>query len=372
MSMKRRRTSAPSSSFYGSAARLATNYAYKYLTSGTQTKQNRDYNHMSSNQHTSVGSTNLTVVLNKRKPRHKKGDIRYFDGRSKLIKNSAGGQTAVIMNVIGSNGQWMTGVSENAVTDDDLGPQPLMYMNPDTYNTGGVVIPPQGYGDSNQLDGLCLSNVALTYDMTNTSTTGNFLYLYFVTPRQDTSQSPVQAWGEAMDDVDYGKPAAVYPTPGTDVMAPASLNTLQVGVKPTLFTLFNRKWRTLKVRKVELGSGASEKISVQIKTNYSVFHDLMASTDEKYIANKTVIVFGVQHGSVCVDTTSDTSGLATYSSSQTAVCSQVKYLMHPAQSRADKFDYAIGASRIPYLTALANQKIVDTKDAVASVQGASN
>lgn len=371
MSYKRRRTSAPTRSFYGSAARLATNYAYKYLTSGTQTKQNRDFNHMVSNQHTSIGSTNLTVVVNKRKPRHKKGEIRYFDGRSKLVKNFCGGQNVAILNVIGSNSQWMTGVSEGVVTDDDLGPQPLIYMNPDTYNTGGVIIPPQGFGDANQLDGLCLSNVGLTYDMTNTSTTGNFIYLYFVTPRQDTSQSPIVAWSEAMNDVDYGKSEAVFPPAGTDVMAPASLNNFHVGLKPTLFRLFNRKWRTLKVRKVELGSGASEKISVQIKTNYSVYHDLMASTDEKYLANKTVIVMAVQHGSVVVDTTSDPAGLATYSSSQTAICSQVKYLMHPAQSRSNKFDYAIGACRIPSNATEANQRMVDTKDAIASVQLAS-
>ncbi len=369
---KRRRTSVSSKSFYGSAARLATRYAYRYLTSGTQTKQNNDFNHMVSNQHTSVGSTNLTVVLNKRKPRHKKGEIRYFDGRSKLVKNDAGAQTSEILNVIGSNSQWMSGVNEASVGDDDLGPQPLIYMNPDTYNSGGLIIPPQGFGDANQLDGLCLSNVGLTYDMTNTSTTGNFLYLYFVTPKQDTSQSPLDAWYESMADVDYGKAGATFPAPGNSVMAPASLNALQVGLKPTLFTLFNRKWRTLKVKKVELGSGASEKISVQIKTNYSVYHDLMASTDEKYIANKTVIVFAVQHGSVCVDTTTDNSGIATYSSSQTALCSQVKYLLHPAQSRANKFDYAIGASRIPYQTAASNQRIIDTKDQVAIVQGASS
>lgn len=366
--MKRRRASG---SWYRSAARVASAYAYNYGNSRTQTKQNRDFNHMISNQHTSVGSTNLTVVVNKKTPRHKKSEIRYFDGRSKLMKNLAGGQTADILNVIGSNGQWMTAVSENAVTDDDLGPHPLMYLNPDTYNSGGLLIPPQGFGDSNQLDGLCLSNVSLTYDMSNTSNTGNFIYLYFVTPKQDTSQSPIESWSEAMADIDYGKAAPSFPAPGQNSMAPASLDLFQVGLKPNLFRLFNRKWRTLKVKKVELGAGASEKISVRIKTNYSAFHDIMANTDEKYLANKTVIVFGVQHGSVCVDTTTDTFGLATYSSSQTALCSQVKYLLHPAQARANKFDYAIGASRIPAFTTAEKQQIVDTKDLVQSVVGAS-
>lgn len=366
--MKRRRASG---SWYHTAARVATAYAYNYANTRTQTKQNRDFNHMISNQHTSVGSTNLTVVVNKKTPRHKKSELRYFDGRSKLMKNLAGGQTANILNVIGSQSQWMTAVNEGVVTDDDLGPQPLMYLNPDTYNSGGLIIPAQGFGDANQLDGLCLSNVSLTYDMSNTSNTGNFIYLYFVTPKQDTSQSPLDSWNEAMNDVDYGKPAPSFPGPGQNSMAPASLDRFQVGLKPTLFRLFNRKWRTIKVKKVELGAGASEKISVRIKTNYSAFHDIMANTDEKYLANKTVIVFGVQHGSVCVDNTTTGIDLATYSSSQTAICSQVKYLLHPAQARANKFDYAIGASRIPAFTASENQRIVDTKDVVQQVVGAS-
>ena len=369
MTNKRRRTSASAASFYGTAQRLAN--AYRYYSQGTQTQLSNENNHMQSNNHTSVGSTNMTVVVNKRTPRHKKGDLRYFDGRSKLIKNTSGFQSAEILNVIGANSAWMTAVAENIVTDDDLGPQPLIYLNPDCFNAGGSFIPTQGYGDSNQMEGLCLSNVSVSYDMTNTSTTGNYIYLYFLTPRQDTSDNPIVSWVEAMADVDYGKAAAEFPSAGSTIMAPASMTTAQVGIRPNLFTLFNRKWKTLKVRKVELGSGASEKISVQLKTNYTVYHDLMASTNEKYLANKTVVVMAIQHGSVCVDVSANETGAATYSSSQTAICSQLKYLLHPAQSRGNKFDYAIGASRIPTGAAAINQKIVNTEDAVVSVQGVS-
>lgn len=370
-SNKRRRSSVSSKNFYGSAARIATRYAYKYLSSGTQTKQNRDFNHMASNQHTSVGSTGLTVVLNKKKPRHKGGDLRFYDGRSALVKNEAGVQIVRQLNVIGSRSQWLSEVPAISVTDDDLGPQPLIFLNPNVNNTGGPLIT-TSETDAVRMESLTLSNVGLTYDMSNTSTTGNFIYLYFVTPKVDTDIGPDVDWANAQLDIDYGKGASAFPTPGTSIMAPGFATTAQVGMKPTQFKLWNRKWRTLKVKKVELGSGASEKLSVQIKMNYIGHRNKLEASTEKYLANKTVIVFAVQHGSVCVDTTADPSGIATYSSSQTAVCSQIKYLLHPAYAKTDRLDYAVAQSRIPTNTLVANQRIVDTKDAIVSVQGASN
>lgn len=123
--------------------------------------------------------------------------------------------------------------------------------------------------------------------------------------------------------------------------------------------------------KLELASGASEKVQVQIRTNYIARRDVLENNDENFLPKKTVICMAIQHGSVCVDTSLNATGTATYSESQTAICSQLKYLLHPAKSKGNKLDFSVGASRIPIDAPASNQKIVDTKDSIANVQGAS-
>lgn len=365
---KRRRSSIGTNSFYGTAARLA----YNYMNSGTQTqtmvKQNNAAN---SNQHTAVGSTSCVVTLNAKKPQHLKGQLRIYDGRSKLLKNRAGLQERMILNVIGSKSAWLNVTPAGSVTDDTMGNYPLMSIDPNANNSGSPLIT-ASQADANQQQAMVLSNVQLTYDMTNTSTTANYVWLYFLSPKIATSKSPITDWGEATADVDYGAAAPAFPTGGNTDMAAASISTNQVGIRPDQFRLFTRKWNILKVKKVELASGASEKVQVQIRTNYIARRDVLEDTDDIYLPKKTVICMAIQHGSVCVDTTLNASGVATYSESQTAICSQLKYLLHPAKSKGNKLDFAVGASRIPIDAASTAQKIVDTKDAIVSVLGASN
>jgi len=367
-SNKRRRTSASSTMFYGTAARLAN----AYMNSGTQTKTLvKQGNSANSNQHTAVGSTATLVTVNSKKPQHLKGQLRIYDGRSKLIKNRAGLQEVKILNVIGSKLAWLNQTPFDAVTDDTMGNYPLMSIDPNSNNSGSQLIT-ASQADANQQQAMVLSNVHVTYDMTNTSTTGNYVWMYFVTPKIATSKSPISDWIEAAADVDYGAAGGVFPTGGETDMAAGRISELQVGVRPDQFRMFTRKWKILRVKKIELGSGASEKVQVQIRTNYIARRDVLEDTDDKYLPNKTVICMAIQHGSVCVDTTLNASGVATYSESQTAVCSQLKYLLHPAKSKGNKLDFAVGASRIPIDASSSNQLIVDTKDAIVSVLGASN
>ena len=130
---KRRRSSISSNTFYGTAARFAN----AYMNSGTQTKTLvKQGNSAMSNQHTAVGSTATVVTVNKKIPSHLKGQLRIYDGRSKLIKNRAGLQEVMILNVIGSKLAWLNQTPSGAVTDDTMGNYPLMSIDPNANNTG--------------------------------------------------------------------------------------------------------------------------------------------------------------------------------------------------------------------------------------------
>lgn len=355
-----------SAAYYGAqkVGRYVDRKINSYIDGSTQTKSQTNRS-LASNQHTGVASTAITVVVNKKKPNHLAGQLRLFDGRSKIIKNRAGLQEVRIMNVIGAKPAWLTSTPANAVTDDDLSNYPMMAIDPNANNTGSTLITSSS-SDSNNQQALLLSNVHITFDMTNTSTSGNYIWLYFITPKIDTDDSPITDWGESTQEIDFGAPAPVFPTPGLTDMAAASISTNQVGIRPEQFRLWNKKWRVLRVKKVELASGACEKVQVQLKPNYIGRADVMAER-LKYMANKTVFVMALQHGTVCVDTSLDVSGVATYSESQTAVCSQLKYLLHPVKAKASKLDFAVGCSRIPIDATLLNQKLIDTEDNVNPV-----
>jgi len=343
--------------------------AYRNAGSRTRTSNTRNDDALTSNQHTSVGSTNMTVTLYKKKPRHLPGQLRFFDARSKLITNGSGFQGAVILNVVGSKSQWLDVVPTAAVQDADLGPVPLIYQNPDQYNSGSAGIVAND-ADSIRQEAMLLSHVTIQYDMTNTCTTPNFVYFYVVTPKDDNDNDPLVDWNNAMLDVDFSAATAIYPPAGNTEMDPASVGRNQVGVKPNQFKLWNQKWRVLGVKKVELGSGASEKLSIQVKANYIARRSFMETTSKRYMKNKSVVVFAVQHGTVCVDNTLTPANTATYSTSSTAFCSQVRYLMHPVKVKEAKLDHAIGQQRISTGAIPGNQLVIDTTDSVAIYKSA--
>lgn len=347
----------------------AMNYATKYANSYTQTKQRKKSQNNMSNAHTSVASARFSLTLNAKTYKGTKGQIKYNDSRAVLIDNSAGIQLARTLNVIGARNAWLFPAANPGLPSEfELGGIPLGYLGPNTNNSGGTYITASD-PDSVTQQCLILKHVSLTYDFTNSTNTPNFITLYFVTPKFDTDRGPIDTWDDGYLEEDFGIGAGAinFPAAGLTGSTTSRSFNIQVGQTPMMTALFRKEWRILKKHKMELGAGSTEKLNVGITMNVKGDTQWLQKQTETYMANKTVVVFAVQHGAVVLDKTQVLTPIPTYSSSETGVCSQIRYSLCTQAQQKGRLNLQVGANHIPANTVPTNQFLMDTKDAVATV-----
>jgi len=249
----------------------------------------------------------------------------------------------------------------------------LLGLNPYQTNTGGdfnnSTVAPRN-------DALFLSNIHFAIDMTNSSSAGAIVDLYFVTPKENGNLVPSQVWTNELVENRLGNSIVSYPEANTTISTFGYPDINFPGLKP--HEAFKKWFKILKVHSLTLAGGASEVCSVNVNTNYMIdmtkliqaqnftnADTTLAAFTNNFIKGCTIHVMAVWRGqAVPVDNTSDYAG---YAPIEMSFVMKKQYTLKMVAGNASRLGIALASH---HAATAGTAKIVTATDVAAAVVNA--
>lgn len=150
-------------------------------------------------------------------------------------------------------------------------------------------------------DKLCLQSASVNISCLSMKNVAQELTLYMLTPKHDTSQTPLNSWQTVMSNKSMGQPAPGVAQNTTTTTATAGVSNPNIyGENPFTHKEFRKQWKVLKKQVFILQPGDSRRYSTKIHWNRVIDQaTLRNQRTSAYLANITVFPFVIVRAGMC-------------------------------------------------------------------------
>lgn len=289
-----------------------------------------------------------------------------FTGTGGPITCTAGGQTVVVTGAVGTPQQFTTNSGSTYVNNPALNDTGYFSLNPNATNTGSSIVPVQTQPNN---DVIYVKSWNVNIEFTNFGAVGIYFDVYLMTPRKLTNMDPLTAWqsGYSQDGLTSG--ASVLPAPGTQAYTQGYEIISQAFARPQESIVFNKYWKIVSVKSLNISSSASELVNFDIKIGRSVRRDFINQlpTGVTYMPGISYATMAVTRGSLVIDVTVPATPLTTYGEHKWGFVNTETARLCPVTGQASRIRFDRTLSAVPAKATGANQKILNEVDTNVTV-----
>lgn len=342
--------------------------------SGSRTMVQKEITQDFDDLHSGVGVTYGSFVVNRRKVAgsYRKGHVLYTDNWTTNVLPTAqgtGSQQVVDLGSIGTYSQW-TAASATPLTAGSTSAIDYFSLNPNRDitgapggTTGGY---PTGYVPAN--DRFVLEHGRVTLDMVNLSSVTQHVDIYFIKSLRDSNYSPLQAWQLQYTADALGKSIQIFPPTGTAGEPPGYENYIMPYAAPTDAQGWKSLFRVMCKKTIALAPSATHSLRMKGIFNIEQKLEVIQDITQQYIKG-SVNIMAVVLGQVVRVT--DVANTCSFATNDVSFILTRKLTFRALKANAARVSTEIAQVNVQCNSAaVANEKIVNISDAIASFQGA--